>query len=186
MFVEGHWKVIKRDFLYKFFRPCLDLVVYILMTKVISHQQRKLEQIQSGREKPEWIKEFKSEWKKLSTHQINNTYIIDVEKWICGCPYYLTSRFNICKYLIHEKGPVKPEFFEYLKRNHQPPFLIEIDKNSSQSPVQGSIQFHVNQPSPLSPEILQDSESSLEDCNAVYDKLIESITKTLTLLQEQS
>jgi len=55
MFVEGHWKVIKRDFLYKFFRPCLDLVIYILMTKVIVHQHRKLQQIQSGRERPEWI-----------------------------------------------------------------------------------------------------------------------------------
>ena len=91
MFVEGHWKVIKRDFLYKFFRSRLDLVVYTLLTKVIPHQQRKLEQIQSGREKPEWIKEFKTEWKRLSTHQINNAYITDVEKWICGCPYYLTN-----------------------------------------------------------------------------------------------
>jgi hypothetical protein len=66
MFVEGHWKVIKRDFLYKFFRPRLDLVVFILTTKVIAHQQRKLQQIQSGREKPEWIKQLKSEWKRLS------------------------------------------------------------------------------------------------------------------------
>ena len=38
LFVEGHWKVIKRDFIYGFFRSRLDLVVYILMTKVISHQ----------------------------------------------------------------------------------------------------------------------------------------------------
>ena len=29
IFVEGYWKVIKRDFLYKFFRPRLDLVVYM-------------------------------------------------------------------------------------------------------------------------------------------------------------
>ena len=45
MFVEGHWKVLKRDFLYKFFRPRLDLVVFIIMEQVISHQQRKFEQI---------------------------------------------------------------------------------------------------------------------------------------------
>ena len=63
MFVEGHWKVIKRDFLYKFFKPRLDLVVFTLMTKVIVHQQRKLQQIQLGREKSEWIKQLKSEWK---------------------------------------------------------------------------------------------------------------------------
>ncbi|CAG8797953.1 15089_t:CDS:2, partial [Gigaspora rosea] len=52
-FDEGHWKVIKRDFLYNFFHPRLDLVVYIIMTKVITHQARKLQQIISGREKPE-------------------------------------------------------------------------------------------------------------------------------------
>jgi hypothetical protein len=182
MFIEGHWKVIKRDFLYKFFRPRLDLVVYILLTKVIPHQQRKLEQIQSGREKPEWIKNFKSEWKKLSTHQINNVYNTDTKNWICGCTYYLTSRFNICKHLIHQKGPVEPEFFECVKRNNQPPFLIEIDKNS----MQDSMQPMQLQPVPhFNPEILQDSDSSLEDCNAIYDKLIESTTKALTLLQEQ-
>ena len=30
MFVEAHWKVIKRDFLYEFFCPRLDLVVFII------------------------------------------------------------------------------------------------------------------------------------------------------------
>ncbi|CAB4383214.1 unnamed protein product [Rhizophagus irregularis] len=34
MFVEAHWKVLKRDFLYKFFRPRLDLVVFIIMEQV--------------------------------------------------------------------------------------------------------------------------------------------------------
>src|SRR3954453_4105531 len=74
MFIEGHWKVIKRDFLYKFFRPRLDLVVYIIISKVMTHQVRKLQQILTGREKPEWIKQFKSEWKMLSTRTINEAY----------------------------------------------------------------------------------------------------------------
>lgn len=34
MIVESHWKVLKRDFLYKFFRPQLDLVVFIITKKV--------------------------------------------------------------------------------------------------------------------------------------------------------
>ncbi|CAB5201407.1 unnamed protein product [Rhizophagus irregularis] len=50
MFVEGHWKVLKRDFLYKFFRSRLDLLVYILLEKLIPHQQCKFEQQLSGRE----------------------------------------------------------------------------------------------------------------------------------------
>ncbi|PKC07116.1 hypothetical protein RhiirA5_292607, partial [Rhizophagus irregularis] len=39
MFVKGYWKVVKRDFFYKFFQPYLDLIVYALLTKVIPHQQ---------------------------------------------------------------------------------------------------------------------------------------------------
>lgn len=35
MFIEGHWKTIKRDFLYKFFYSRMDLVTYILMKQVI-------------------------------------------------------------------------------------------------------------------------------------------------------
>ncbi len=122
MFIEGHWKVIKRDFLYKFFRPRIDLVVYILMKKVVIHQQRKLQQIQIGREKLEWIKDFKSEWKNLSKRHINNMYATNMSQWVCGCPYYLTSRFNICKHLVHLKGSIIPEFFNHVKRNSQPPF----------------------------------------------------------------
>ena len=53
MFVKGHWKVIKQDFLYKFFWLCLDLVIFILMTKVVTYQQRKFQQILSEKENPE-------------------------------------------------------------------------------------------------------------------------------------
>ena len=42
MFIEGHWKTLKRDFLYKFFRLRMDLVTYILIEKVIVHQKQKL------------------------------------------------------------------------------------------------------------------------------------------------
>ena len=119
MFVEGHWKVIKRDFLYKFFRPRLDLVVFILTTKVIVHQQRKLQQIKSGRERPEWVKQLKSEWKKLLGHAINNTYITDINQWICGCPFYLTNRFCICKHLVMMLAVIN-----WLKLQHYDTFAV--------------------------------------------------------------
>ncbi len=45
MFVEAYQKVLKQDFLYKFFCPRLDLVVFIIMEQVILHQQRRFEQI---------------------------------------------------------------------------------------------------------------------------------------------
>jgi hypothetical protein len=71
-----------------------------------------------------------------------------VKKWVYGCPYYLISQFNICKHLIYQKGSVKPEYFEHLKRNHGLPFLIEIDKDSAH--------LHINQTIlSLNPEIFK-------------------------------
>jgi len=40
MLIEAHWKVIKRDFLLKFFRPRHDLVVYVIITRLLPHHQR--------------------------------------------------------------------------------------------------------------------------------------------------
>ena len=34
-----------RDFLYKFFRPCLDLVIFVITEQIIPHNERKFEQI---------------------------------------------------------------------------------------------------------------------------------------------
>ncbi|RGB24882.1 hypothetical protein C1646_632596 [Rhizophagus diaphanus] len=79
MFIEGHWKTIKRDFLYKFFRPRMDLVAFILMKQAVVHQLRKLQQIYNKREKPDWVKDFKSKWKSLSKQPISNEYITDVK-----------------------------------------------------------------------------------------------------------
>ena len=55
MFVKAHWKVLKRDFLYKFFCPRLDLVVFIIMKQVVPHNERKFNQIfMVKREKADW------------------------------------------------------------------------------------------------------------------------------------
>ncbi|CAG8608060.1 25140_t:CDS:2 [Gigaspora margarita] len=85
MFVEGHWKVIKRYFPYKFFRPRLDLVVYIL-TKNNPLPFSKITANQDWQRKTGWIKQLKSEWKTL--------------------------RFCICKHLVKQKGSITNEFFD--------------------------------------------------------------------------
>ncbi|CAG8557874.1 6186_t:CDS:2 [Paraglomus brasilianum] len=74
MFVEGHWKVTldKEQRFYPHphqYKSENGLV--------IPHQQRKLQQILSGRENPEWIKQLKSEWRRLAAQPINNAYITD-------------------------------------------------------------------------------------------------------------
>ncbi|PKY40067.1 hypothetical protein RhiirA4_415555 [Rhizophagus irregularis] len=54
MLSESHWKVIKRDYLPKFFRPRLDLVIYVLLTRLIPHHQQQYNKYLCGREKPSW------------------------------------------------------------------------------------------------------------------------------------
>src|SRR5436190_14791083 len=125
MFVKAHWKVLKRDFLYKFFRSRLDLVIYIINKKVIVHQKRKFEQIIMGREKPDWKSTFKHEWKLLAKWQLSmEQYITDTHNWVCGCRYFLTSRFFLCKHLVKQKGEVNLKFFDIVTRNNSYPFIF--------------------------------------------------------------
>ena len=94
------------------------------MEQVIPHQQRKFEQVfLVEREKAEWRKAFKREWKDLLKHTVNNTYPTNINSWICGCPSFLTSRFFICKHLIQQKGMMNSQFFDNVHCHHQYPFL---------------------------------------------------------------
>ncbi len=103
MLTESHWKVIKRDYLPKFFRPQLDLVAYIMITHLIPHNEIMFKKYLNGREQPSWRKDFKHNWKELSKREISQrfNYFIDLEKWICNCLYFLTNRFFLCKHLIN-------------------------------------------------------------------------------------
>ncbi|CAG8578680.1 5605_t:CDS:2, partial [Scutellospora calospora] len=92
----------------------IHLVIYIIMTQVVAQQQKKFYQISSGIEKELWRKSFKQEWKKLKSSTIHNdnTYLTSLSNWVCGCPYFATSRFFICKHLVQQKGIVDAQFFD--------------------------------------------------------------------------
>ena len=77
------------------------------------------------REKADWQKSFKKEWKELSTQTINNSHLTDINNWICGCPYFLKSCFLICKHLVQQKGIVDIQFFNQIYQHNQYPFLNE-------------------------------------------------------------
>jgi hypothetical protein len=176
MFVEAHWKVLKRDFLYKFFRPRLDLVVFIIMEQVIPHQQRRFKQVfLVKREKSEWRKAFKKEWKDLAKRSSNNTYLTDVTRWICGCPAFFTSRFLICKHLVQQKGVVNIRFFDEVHRHHQYPFV-----DTSLSQVINFRQFTLQ----LS-NIENVEDEDVEIYDEIYNRLIDSMERILEILKDQ-
>ncbi|GES87831.1 ATP-dependent DNA helicase Pif1 [Rhizophagus clarus] len=135
----------------------------------------KLQQIHNGRERPDWIKDFKYKWKNLIKQPVTNMYITDVENWICGCSYYLTSRFKLCKHLVQQKGIVTDKFFENIRRNYQPPFLIEYNLSSHVDNNKENVYTNMN--------IM--NEPTAEEDTRLFDELIDTTKKALTLLEEQ-
>ncbi|GES87624.1 ATP-dependent DNA helicase Pif1 [Rhizophagus clarus] len=131
MLTESHWKVIKRDYLPKFFCPRLDLVTYIMINRLIPHNEMMLKKYLTGRQDPSWRKDFKHNWKQLSKKESLQTsdYLTDSERWICSCPYFLTNRFFICKYLVNNvKENISSRFFKEVQRQGVYP-LLEMKAN---------------------------------------------------------
>ncbi|GBC36468.2 ATP-dependent DNA helicase PIF1 [Rhizophagus irregularis DAOM 181602=DAOM 197198] len=77
MIVESHWRHIKHDHLYKFRKPRVDHLCFILVKKVISQQLYRIQLLQQGRYSVPWRKEFKKEWKQheKKTTQLNGKYL---------------------------------------------------------------------------------------------------------------
>jgi hypothetical protein len=115
------WHPIKRDYLHHFHNPRVDLLVFILVTKLAPHYYNKLDQTFTDtgryRELPTWHKAFKQEWTKYSKTPIsmplnlNLKYRPNPSKWVCTCPCFSKSRFLLCKHLIQSVHPVPPTFF---------------------------------------------------------------------------
>jgi hypothetical protein len=77
--MESYWKIIKYDFLPKFFHSQIDLLIYIIISQLISHQQQ-YQKYLNKREYVFWKKDFKKEWKKLENVKINNFYLTDTTR----------------------------------------------------------------------------------------------------------
>jgi hypothetical protein len=53
---------------------------------------------------------------------LNDAYRPDAKKWLCTCPFFVTSRFLICKHLVQRVHRVDPVFFLKAKRYRSVPF----------------------------------------------------------------
>ena len=131
MIVESHWRRLKHDFLHRFNRPRIDLVAWILVTRVIPDTITRMQGIRSGGNRTAraaWRKPFKREWKNLQGKIINldsiKRYHTDPLKWVCACEAFLKSRFLICKHLVHCVSPFdnRVDFFRNVQRRRTWPF----------------------------------------------------------------
>ncbi|KAJ7048676.1 hypothetical protein C8F01DRAFT_1276477 [Mycena amicta] len=142
MICESHWRHIKEDYLYQFHSPRLDLLVWVLVTKLCPKYYQKLDDLitTTGRMRladlPSWRQSFKHDWRALETRDISlrvtDVYRPDVKKWVCSCPAYRISRFLICKHLVQAVKHVPTQFFRQVQRNRTTPFwehptLVPLD-----------------------------------------------------------
>ncbi|KAJ7221248.1 hypothetical protein GGX14DRAFT_558747 [Mycena pura] len=106
----GSWRRIKHDFLHHFHSPRVDVLVWILITKLAPTYYRKLDNllIDTGRsrELSSWRKTFKSEWRNLEKRQVNDSRM-DL------------YRPNVRKWRVH---PVDARFFQQAERSRTTPF----------------------------------------------------------------
>ena len=128
------------------------------------------------RKKADWQKSFKKEWKELSTQTINNSYLTDINNWICGCPYFLKSRFLICKHLVQQKGIVDIQFFNQIYQHNQYPFLNSTLMNITDFKQSTTFQMPCV-------EIIQDEDEEIYE--EIYTRLIDATERSLELLKDQ-
>lgn len=131
MIVESHWRKIKHDYLHRFNRPRIDLVIWILLSRLIPSaltRMHALLQRDHRRATACWRKDFKSEWKRLNDKLSNpvhvHQYHTDPVRWTCACPYFLSSRFLFCKHILscYERISDPVNFFRSVQRRRNFPF----------------------------------------------------------------
>jgi hypothetical protein len=137
MIVESHWRKIKHDYLHRFNRPRIDLVVWVLLSRAIPNslvRMRALLDQDHRRAMASWRKAFKHEWnnKKLiprsnAIEDPTQRYHTNPARWSCGCPHFVNSRFLICKHILFFYEPISDpvRFFREVRRQRSPPFWVD-------------------------------------------------------------
>ena len=129
MIAESHWRTLKHDYLHRFNRPRVDLIVFILITRVLPDAEHRLSAILSGQSRvhsARWREAFKRQWKRDATKLVDPqklvAYHTNPVDWVCGCNAFLLSRFLTCKHIVHCYEFPDPEFFRTVKRRTARPF----------------------------------------------------------------
>lgn len=133
MIVESHWRKVKHDYLHRFCRPRVDLTIWILLTRAIPNATTRMHALlrrDHRQATASWRKDFKVEWDNLTGRALMldagspARHHTEAAKWTCGCPYFLMSRFLICKHIIACFAPIldRVNFFRNVTRHREPPF----------------------------------------------------------------
>lgn len=78
-----------------------------------------------------WRKAFKKQWKQLRDREIESNsiqkYHTNPALWTCACDAFLSSRFLLCKHIIHCYNPITDPigFFSRVRRQRSSPFWVD-------------------------------------------------------------
>ncbi|KAF7305110.1 SWIM-type domain-containing protein [Mycena kentingensis (nom. inval.)] len=132
MICESHWRKLKHEYLHEYYSPRLDLLVWVIITKLCAPYYKKLTlfTVPTGRsrvsELASWRETFRSLWRQLEkrdiSDRVDDVYRPDAERWVCTCPSYATSRFLVCKHLVQLVQRVPTKFFREVQRRRTIPF----------------------------------------------------------------
>lgn len=131
MIIESHWRRIKHDYLHRFNRPRIDLVTWVLVSRVVPSATHRMKAIMNKDHRnatAAWRKPFKQEWKRLQSCEVDPQSLLSnhtsPSKWTCACKVFLLSRFLLCKHIIccFEKMPDPGKFFSEVRRQRCTPF----------------------------------------------------------------
>ncbi|KID82058.1 hypothetical protein MGU_10628 [Metarhizium guizhouense ARSEF 977] len=129
MIVESHWRTLKHDYLHRFNRPRVDLVVWVLTSRVLPDAVHRMTAISSGQFrifKARWREAFKKQWRKEACKAVHpdklKEYHTNPVSWVCSCKSFLHSRFLICKHIVRCFEAPSPDFFETVSRQTAYPF----------------------------------------------------------------
>ena len=157
MIVESHWRKLKHDYLHRFNRPRIDLVVWIILDRVVPDSIAQLEALRGGNRRQgsaSWRKTFKRQWDDLWSLEVSSEslsrYHTNPSKWTCGCPSFLESRFLICKHIVQCYEPITDVkdrilFFSTVQRQRSSPFwkhdkLVLLPQFQPAQPAQATIE----------------------------------------------
>jgi len=118
MGTENFWKQLKHNYLHHMLQPHLNLLVWILITKVTPEYIVHAEVLEDthclGHSKPlsTYQKYFKSSWKQLMEASVSRIiYVTDVTTWTCNCGQQKYHSQHLCKYLVQSVQPPPMHFW---------------------------------------------------------------------------
>lgn len=77
MFVEGHWSLINRQYLFLYNRQRIEYLLYILGSQAMKKYERDYRQLNKCQKKWSCFKEFTKSWNSLCDKSSNEYYDVD-------------------------------------------------------------------------------------------------------------